>query len=182
VRTWPWVSTWVLGYLTVARISGVEVHAVAAHNGGPNATTALQVTDPVPAGLTFVSATPSQGTYNAGTGVWDVGALASGAGATLQLRVTVNGTTPVTNTATRSSSTPVDPNPSNDSASTVVTGRARATQQRCPAAHFALASRRRSDHPGVRVRRAKGAEADDAPALIARRIGDGLGKLTSPTG
>jgi len=122
VRTWPWVSTWVLGYLTVARISGVEVHAVAAHNGGPNATTALQVTDPVPASLTFVSATPSQGTYNAGTGVWDVGALASGAGATLQLRVTVNGTTPVTNTATRSSSTPVDPNPSNDSASTVVTG------------------------------------------------------------
>ena len=95
---------------------------VTAHNGGPNATTALQVTDPVPAGLTFVSATPSQGTYNAGTGVWDVGALASGAAATLQLRVTVNGTTPVTNTATRSSSTPVDPNPSNDAASTVVTG------------------------------------------------------------
>src|SRR5437660_195219 len=95
---------------------------VTAHNGGPNATTALQVNDLVPSGLTFVSATPSQGTYNAGTGVWDVGALASGAGATLQLRVTVNGTTPVTNTATRSSSTPVDPNPSNDSASTVVTG------------------------------------------------------------
>src|SRR5437879_13302909 len=66
---------------------------VTAHNGGPNATTALQVTDPVPAGLTFVSATPSQGTYNAGTGVWDVGALESGARARLQRRVTVRRST-----------------------------------------------------------------------------------------
>ena len=95
---------------------------ITAHNGGPNATTALQVTDLVPSGLTFVSAAPSQGTYNAGTGVWDVGVLANGANATLQIVVTVNGTTPVTNTATRSAGTPVDPNPSNDSASSLVTG------------------------------------------------------------
>ncbi len=95
---------------------------VTAHNSGPNATTSLQVTDPVPAGLTFVSASPSQGTYNAGTGVWDVGALGVGSSATLQLVVTVNGTTPVTNTAMRTASSPLDPNPANDSASSVVTG------------------------------------------------------------
>ena len=95
---------------------------VTAHNAGPNPTASLQITDAVPAGLTFVSANPSQGTYNAGSGIWDVGALAVGSSATLQLVVTVNGTTPVVNTATRTTSSPVDPNPANDSASSTVTG------------------------------------------------------------
>ena len=95
---------------------------ITAHNNGPDPTTALQVTDLVPAGLTFVSATPSQGTYTAGTGVWDIGVLASGATVTLQITVTVNGTSPVVNVATRTSSTPADPNGSNDSASSTVTG------------------------------------------------------------
>ena len=93
---------------------------VTAHNAGPDAVTALQISDSLPAGLTLVSATPSQGTYAAG--VWNVGALAVGASATLQLVATVNGTTTVTNTAVRTSSTPVDPNPANDSASVSVTG------------------------------------------------------------
>ncbi|HEY0832217.1 MAG TPA: DUF11 domain-containing protein [Candidatus Dormibacteraeota bacterium] len=95
---------------------------VTAHNAGPNATATLQVTDPVPAGLTFVSASASQGTYNAGTGIWDVGVLGVGSSATLQLVVTVTGTTPVTNVATRTTSSPADPNPANDSASSTVTG------------------------------------------------------------
>jgi uncharacterized repeat protein (TIGR01451 family) len=95
---------------------------VTAHNAGPNATTSLQVTDLLPSGLTFVSATPSQGTYNSGSGVWNIGALAVSATATLQITATVNGTTTLTNTATRTASTPVDPNPANDSASSSVTG------------------------------------------------------------
>ena len=93
---------------------------VTAHNGGPDAVTALQVGDALPAGLTLVSATPSQGTYAAG--VWNVGALAVGASATLQLVATVDGTTTVTNTATRVSSSPTDPNAANDVASVSVTG------------------------------------------------------------
>jgi uncharacterized repeat protein (TIGR01451 family) len=95
---------------------------VNAHNAGPDATTALQVTDLLPAGLTFVSSTTSQGTYNAGTGVWDVGALAGGASATLHITATVTGTTKVTNTATRTLTTPVDADPANDTASSSVTG------------------------------------------------------------
>src|SRR5262249_42041149 len=42
---------------------------------GPNTATNVQVSDLLPAGLTFVSATPSQGTYNNLTGVWNVGTV-----------------------------------------------------------------------------------------------------------
>src|SRR4029077_16579517 len=80
-----------------------------------------QVTDPIPAGLSFVSATATQGSYSAVTSIWDVGVLAVGASATLHITVTVNVTTAVTNTASRSTSSPVDPNPANDSASATVT-------------------------------------------------------------
>jgi uncharacterized repeat protein (TIGR01451 family) len=95
---------------------------VTAHNDGPDPTTALQVTDLLPAGLTFVSATQSNGTYNSGTGVWDIGVLASGATATLLITAKVNGTTRVVNTATRTSSSPSDPVAGNDSRSVAVTG------------------------------------------------------------
>ncbi|MCA9225457.1 MAG: hypothetical protein KDA47_07590, partial [Planctomycetales bacterium] len=51
------------------------------------------------AGLTFVSATPSQGTYNSGTGVWTVGTINSAANATLTITATVASTGTKTNTA-----------------------------------------------------------------------------------
>jgi uncharacterized repeat protein (TIGR01451 family) len=95
---------------------------VTAHNAGPNPTASLQVTDSLPAGLTFVSANPSQGTYVAGSGIWSVGVLAVGASATLQITATVASTTPARNTAARTASSPADPNAANDSASVTVTG------------------------------------------------------------
>ena len=59
-------------------------------NGGPQNATNVTVADQLPAGLTFVSSTPSGSTtYNSGTGVWTVGTLASGANATLQITATV---------------------------------------------------------------------------------------------
>jgi len=95
---------------------------VTAQNLGPDATTVLRVNDLLPAGVTFVAAVASVGTYTPGTGVWDIGALALGSTATLQITVKVTGTTPATNTATRGSITPVDPNLANDTASSTVTG------------------------------------------------------------
>ncbi|MFQ5568540.1 MAG: CSLREA domain-containing protein, partial [Rhodothermales bacterium] len=48
-------------------------------NNGPAEGTGIEVTDALPPEATFVSATPSQGTYDELTGLWTVGDLANGA-------------------------------------------------------------------------------------------------------
>ena len=47
-------------------------------NSGPDTATNVAVTDVLPVGLNFVSATASQGSYNAGTGIWTIGAVPAG--------------------------------------------------------------------------------------------------------
>jgi uncharacterized repeat protein (TIGR01451 family) len=69
------------------------------HNNGPDTATGVTLLDPLPAGLNFVQAAPSQGTYNPATGVWTVGTLANGATATIQITVQVNTLGPVVNAA-----------------------------------------------------------------------------------
>src|SRR4029077_5132386 len=64
---------------------------ITARNLGPDNATGVQVRDVLPAGVTFVSATPSQGTYTVGTGVWDIGNLANGVTVNLHLPLTVTG-------------------------------------------------------------------------------------------
>ena len=48
-------------------------YTVTLTNNGSNDATGVAITDLLPAGVTYVSDTPSQGTYNNGTGVWTVG-------------------------------------------------------------------------------------------------------------
>ncbi len=67
---------------------------------GYSTATGVTVSDPLPAGLTFVSASPGAGTYNSGTGMWNVGTLAGGASATLTLTATVPTQGTKTNVAT----------------------------------------------------------------------------------
>ncbi|MCZ3367058.1 beta strand repeat-containing protein [Methanobacterium veterum] len=78
-------------------------YTITVNNSGAASASGVQVTDVIPAGLTFNSYTASQGTYNSATGIWTVGTLASGASAVLQLFVTPTaaaaGTT-IVNTAT----------------------------------------------------------------------------------
>lgn len=95
---------------------------VTARDLGPNDATGVQVRDVLPAGLTLISATLSQGTYNVATGVWDIGALPIGTTVSIVFTVTVNTTNRVTNTAVRIAGSPVDPNAGNNSASARVTG------------------------------------------------------------
>jgi uncharacterized repeat protein (TIGR01451 family) len=68
---------------------GQQFHyTITVTNNGPDAATDVQITDGIPAGLTFNGATASQGSYNHSTEVWNVQTLASGASATLELFVT----------------------------------------------------------------------------------------------
>jgi uncharacterized repeat protein (TIGR01451 family) len=88
-------------------------------NRGPDGATNVRVSDRLPVGLAFVAATPSQGSYDPVSGEWSVGALASGAQATLTIEVTVLGPGPFTNIAQVSASDQYDPDstPNNDDAS-----------------------------------------------------------------
>ncbi|MCY2987958.1 MAG: SpaA isopeptide-forming pilin-related protein [Planctomycetota bacterium] len=79
-------------------------------NAGPDAATNVVVTDVLPAGLSFVSARPSPGTYDKDKGVWTVGTVARGATPTLQLTAKVDTPEPRTNTATISAADQYDPN------------------------------------------------------------------------
>jgi large repetitive protein len=84
-------------------------------NLGPDGATGVTVGDPLPTGLSFVSATPSQGTYNDASGTWDVGSVPVGADvATLVLTADVTAGGPITNTATITHSDVLDPVPGND--------------------------------------------------------------------
>ncbi|MCA9156934.1 MAG: DUF11 domain-containing protein, partial [Planctomycetales bacterium] len=58
---------------------------VALNNAGPDGATGVNVLDKLPAGLQFVNATTSSGSYSATTGLWNVGSLAQGATTTLTI-------------------------------------------------------------------------------------------------
>jgi len=90
-------------------------------NNGPDTATNVDVTDVLPDGLTLVSDSPSQGIYNAGTGLWIVGNLANGAQATLIFRATVISPNPQTNTASITAADQPDPNDTNNTASATAT-------------------------------------------------------------
>ena len=94
---------------------------VSVANQGPSPATGVAITEVLSAGLAFDSASPSQGAYDATTGVWTVGALANtgSAGLTITARVTQVGT--VTNTATITAHDQPDPDPTDNSATVTVT-------------------------------------------------------------
>jgi uncharacterized repeat protein (TIGR01451 family) len=72
-------------------------------NAGPDAATGVEVTDKLSSLVTFVSATASQGAYDAASGVWTVGTVGNGAQATLLIAVdlplTVDAPASLVNTA-----------------------------------------------------------------------------------
>lgn len=80
-------------------------------NPGPANASSVQVSVPLPVGLTLNSASPSTGTF--ASGVWTVGALASGTSATLGVLATVDRSGPLAVEAAASGAQ-LDPNPGND--------------------------------------------------------------------
>ena len=90
-------------------------YTITVANAGPSTATNVVVIDPLPAGLQFVSATPSQGSCSGTTTVTcTLGNLLSGANATITLQALVTATSgTIANTATVSSATS-DPNGGNN--------------------------------------------------------------------
>ncbi|MEQ8676771.1 MAG: PKD domain-containing protein [Aggregatilineales bacterium] len=100
-------------------VGNTIIYTLTATNNGPNNATSVQVNDLLPAGVTYVSNTPSQGTYTLGTGVWTIGSLANGASATLTISATVNAGTEgqtISNSSTISAAE-IDGNTANNSVS-----------------------------------------------------------------
>ncbi|MGH2966198.1 MAG: DUF11 domain-containing protein, partial [Solirubrobacterales bacterium] len=92
-------------------------YVITVSNAGPDDATGVQVTDVLPAGVTFVSASADVGSYDEASGIWDLGALAVGKSAELQIRVRVGASTAGTtieNTAGVSGADQTDPNDGDD--------------------------------------------------------------------
>ena len=91
-------------------VGDVITFTVTLTNLGPDPATGVTVQDLLPAGLTFVSPSPSQGTYDGTTGVWAVGTVTTATPQTLTLRATVASPAAQTNTASVSHADQFDPN------------------------------------------------------------------------
>jgi len=94
-------------------------YLVSVTNSGPDNATGVNVTDTLPPGVTFQSATPSTGTASntTNTVTWNIGTLINGASANLTILVTAPSSSGnITNSATISGTEP-DPNPANNTAS-----------------------------------------------------------------
>ncbi len=90
-------------------------YTITVNNAGPNSAYGVTVADTLPAGVTFVSSTPSQGTCSGtSTVTCPLGTLANGASATVTIVVTPTTTGSKSNTATVTSTT-ADPNTANNS-------------------------------------------------------------------
>jgi uncharacterized repeat protein (TIGR01451 family) len=103
-------------------VSGSVTYTMTVTNRGPSTATAVTVTDPLPAGLSFVSANASQGSssFAAGTVTFNVGAITNGGTAVLTLQVSPTATGAITNTASISAAE-TDLITANNSANAIIT-------------------------------------------------------------
>ena len=90
---------------------------------GPDGATGVVIGDTLPVGLTYISSTPSQGTYDNTTGMWTVGSIANGASVTLTIQARVSVGTQgqnILNLARVITTTTYDPNPPNDTSTVTI--------------------------------------------------------------
>lgn len=104
----PYISQTVTFTLTASNLSG------------PGNSFNTVVDDLLPSGYTFVSASTVTGSYNAGTGVWDIGTLNVSTTATLSITAVVNITGDYSNTATITGDV-IDNEPINNTATSSIT-------------------------------------------------------------
>ena len=105
------VKTLASGNSTPAEGDTVTFQIDVTNNGGAQATN-VSLTDSLPAGITFSASTVSQGTYDAASGLFDIGTLNVGQNATITLTGTVDvgeGGNTITNVTTAATGDQVDP-------------------------------------------------------------------------
>ena len=102
-------------------VGALVTYTIAVTNLGPDDATSVDVSDLLPAGVAFVSAKASQGSYDAGTGIWTLGSVPATRTEILTVTGRVTERATLVNTATRLSSTPVDPNAANDTGTATLT-------------------------------------------------------------
>src|SRR5262249_38145141 len=105
---------------SAATVGMVVTFTALIRNNGPDPATRVVLGDPLPPGLAFVGASPSQGSYDPATGLWFVGTLAPGAAATLAIDAPVPLPPPLVNSAAVAHSDQFDPDLSNNSSPAAV--------------------------------------------------------------
>ncbi|MGD8412967.1 MAG: DNRLRE domain-containing protein, partial [Candidatus Latescibacterota bacterium] len=109
---------------TVPVAADTLMYTITIRNRGPDGANGVRLIDQLPAGLTYSSDEPGQGSYSPATGVWDVGTVLAGASATMELLATVaDGTTDETieNASSIIAANQSDPDTTNNSAAISVT-------------------------------------------------------------
>jgi uncharacterized repeat protein (TIGR01451 family) len=105
-------------------LNGIVNYSLTVTNRGPDTATDVQVADPAPAGIAYLTATPSQGTCNLGPAVvtCSLGTIAPGQTVTIAITARATAVGSHTNTATVTGSGGRETNPADnsDSAVTVV--------------------------------------------------------------
>ena len=110
-----------IGKLASASVSASSnlVYTISVTNFGPSSASSVTVTDTLPAGVTFVSASGG-GVNNSGVASWSLGTLANGQVSNVTVTVTAPASGSLTNVATVSSPTG-DPNSTNNVTPPVIT-------------------------------------------------------------
>ena len=94
---------------TTANIDDLINFTIILTNKGPGAATSIQVKLVLPQGLTFVSSTPEQGSYDSTTGIWDAANIAKDNQAVINIVAKVNSTQSLSVTAEIIAVTEPDP-------------------------------------------------------------------------
>ncbi|MFH1843964.1 MAG: DUF11 domain-containing protein, partial [bacterium] len=129
----PFEYVWDLLLVDLAVSTGVDMATanegntvqltVSVTNNGPDGATGVELTDVLPPELEIIAASPTQGAYDEGTGVWTVGSLAASgmAAVTISARVAYgSGGSSLTNTASVTGVGQEDSDPGNDSDSSII--------------------------------------------------------------
>ncbi|MFC1969502.1 DUF11 domain-containing protein [Chloroflexota bacterium] len=103
-------------------VGQVVTYTVTITNNGPSDATNVKVEDVLPAGVNFESSSLSLGFYFVMSGLWDVGDLAMGASATLEIEATVNTAGDILNCASSLPSDSHDPDIGNNAQCVTITG------------------------------------------------------------